>query len=156
LPLGEYLRKARRIGPAADDGGHDMVPERPRTAVNGRPAAGGLTPKQEQAALALAAGSTERQAARKAGAGERTLRTWLADQPAFARRVTQLRGEMTSRALGRLADAMVEAADTLRELLKAKGEQTRLLAARSVLELATKLRDSVELEARMRALEDRA
>lgn len=82
-------------------------------------------------------------------------KTWLATQPALTGRVTELRAEMTSRALGRLVDGMAFAADTLRKLLTAKSEMVRLSAARTVLELATRLRETVELEERLAVLEHR-
>jgi hypothetical protein len=113
-----------------------------------------LTPKQEAAALSLAAGRTIDQAARDGGAGGRTVRTWLHDRPAFARRVQELRAEMTSRALGRLLDNMASAAETLGHLSrKGKSEMVRLGAARALIELGHKLRESVELEERIAALE---
>ena len=73
--------------------------------------------------------------------------------PAFRRRVVELRADMVARSLGRLADGMADAADTLRALLRAEGESVRLGAARALLELGTKLRESVELEERLAALE---
>jgi hypothetical protein len=102
--------------------------------------------------LALAAGQTVRDAARSAGLGERTVRRRLAD-PNFRRRVAELRGEMVDRALGRATDGMSEAADMLRRLLRAKRENIRLGAARSLLEFGVRLRESVELEARLAAVE---
>jgi hypothetical protein len=129
--------------------------EQPETAFNGR-RNGVLTPKQEAAALALAAGRTIDEAARDSGAGGRTIRTWLHDQHAFTRRIGALRSEMTSRALGRLVEGMVSAADTLGFLCrKGKSEQVRLGAARALLELGVKLRETVELEERISALEGR-
>jgi hypothetical protein len=103
--------------------------------------------------LALAAGRPVRDAAGSAGLGERTARRRLAD-PDFRRRVVEARGEMVARALGKMADGMAEAADTLRQLLRAEGESVRLGAARSILELGNKLRESVELEQRLAALEE--
>jgi len=130
----------------------DDEPMKPKTAANGR--VNGPSPKQEAAALALAAGRTEGEAARESGAGARTIRTWLAEQPAFARRIGELRYEMTSRALGRLIDNMASASDTLGYLSrKGKSEMVRLSAARAVLELSCKARESVELEERLQALE---
>jgi hypothetical protein len=127
--------------------------EWPQAAPNGAKN-GPLTPKQEAAALALAAGRTLGQAARDCGGGERTLKTWLHDQPAFGRRISELRAEMTSRALGRLVDCMASAAETLDHLSrKGKSETVRLGAARAVLELGTKLRESVELEERLAEVE---
>ena len=104
--------------------------------------------------LALAAGQTVRDAARSAGIGERTATRRVADLD-FRRRVAELRAEMVGRALGRMADGMTDAADTLRALLTAEGESVRLGAARSILELGNKLRESVELEQRLQALEER-
>src|SRR5262245_47232421 len=113
-----------------------------------------LTPKQESAALALAAGRTQDEAAAESGAGARTIKTWLVVQPRFARPIQELRAVMTSRALGRLVDGMVSAADTLGYLCrKGKSGMVRLSAARAVLELGTKLRESIELEERLAALE---
>jgi HEAT repeat protein len=60
---------------------------------------------------------------------------------------------MMQRSLGRMADGMTEAADVLRKLLAAESESVRLGAARSLLELGVRLRDSVELEERVRELE---
>jgi hypothetical protein len=129
---------------------------KPETASTGTKS-GTLSPKQEAAALALAAGRTQDEAARTCGAGTRTIKTWLHDRPAFARRIQELRAQMTSQALGRLVDSMVNAAKTLAYLSrKGKSEMVRLSAARAVLELGHKLRESVELEERIGALEANA
>jgi hypothetical protein len=113
-----------------------------------------LTAKQEAAALSLAAGGTQEQASKQSGAGTRTIKTWLATLPTFKSRIQELRAEMTSRALGRLVENMVSAADTLGYLCrKSKSETVRLNAARAVLEMSTKLRESVELEQRISELE---
>jgi HEAT repeat protein len=48
---------------------------------------------------------------------------------------------------------MVEAADTLRDLLTAESESVRLGAARAMLELGVRVRDSVELGERVAELE---
>lgn len=102
--------------------------------------------------LALASGQTVRDAARTAGVGERTATRRLAD-PAFARQVDALRAEMVRRALGKMADGMAEAADTLRQLLRAESESVRLGACRAALELSVKLREAVEFEQRLAAVE---
>jgi hypothetical protein len=106
-------------------------------------------------ALALAAGLTVDAAAERAGVSVRTAHRRLADA-AFRRRVGELRGHMVTRALGKLADGMTEAGDVLRALL---GPDTppavRLGACRAMLELGVKLRESVELQERLAALERR-
>jgi hypothetical protein len=125
----------------------------PDSAANGRES-GPLSPKQEAAALALARGCTLHGAAEESGAGERTIRTWTATVPAFTRHIAQLRAEMTSLALGRMVEGMASAADTLGYLCRrGKSEQVRLGAARALIELGTKLRETVELEERIAALE---
>jgi hypothetical protein len=106
----------------------------------------------EVLALALASGQTLRDAAAATGIGERTATRRCVDT-AFRRRVAELRGDMVQRALGRMADGMAEAADKLRQLLAADSESVRLGAARALLELGVKLRESVELAERLDALE---
>jgi hypothetical protein len=105
-------------------------------------------------AAALAAGLTVDAAATRAGVSQRTAHRRLAE-PDFRRRVAELRGGMVERALGRAARGMSAAADRLRRLLKAKSESVQLGAAKALLELTVKLRESVELEARITALEQR-
>jgi hypothetical protein len=107
----------------------------------------------ESLALAVAGGQTLRDAATVAGVSERTATRRWADA-AFRRRVAELRAEMVARSVGRMADGMSDAADVLRQLL-APGTPpaVRLGAARALLELGTKLRESVELEERLQALE---
>lgn len=113
----------------------------------------GLTPKQEAVAMALASGRSIREAAKSCHVGERTIKRWLAECTGFNRHIGRQRADMMNRALGRLADGMSEAANTLRALLTAEGESIRLAASRSMLELGAKLRESVELEERLQALE---
>lgn len=107
---------------------------------------------REAVAVALASGKTARAAAAECGVGERTVGLWMADD-VFRRRVGELRGEMVARAVGKMADGMADAADELRRLLAAESESVRLGAARSVLELGVKLRESVELEQRLLTIE---
>ncbi len=107
-----------------------------------------------QLVLELARGATIRDAAAATGFSEKTVSRRL-ETATFRRRVSQARGEMLATASGRMADGMAAAADTLRALLLAKSEAIRLGAARALLELGVKLRESVELEARISALEGR-
>lgn len=110
--------------------------------------------KDDILALNLAAGASIAEAATKAGMGERTAYRRLADT-AFRQRIQEMRGEMIGRALGCMADSMSEAADVLRNLLRAEAESVRLGAARSLLDLGVKLREAVELESRLVKLERR-
>ena len=102
--------------------------------------------------VALAGGRTIAHVAKAAGVGETTVYRRLRD-PEFRRRVNEARAAFTDRALGRLSAASTAAVRTLRQLLNAKSEAVRLAAARSILELGAKLRETVELEQRLLALE---
>jgi hypothetical protein len=118
---------------------------------------GGLKPRQEALALHVAGGLSLSVAARKAKVPVGTAKTWSATLPGFRHRVQELRAEMTERAMARLIDSMTSAADTLGFLCRrAKNEQVRLGAAKAVLELGCRLKETVELEARIAELEGRA
>jgi hypothetical protein len=104
--------------------------------------------------LALAAGKTMRDAAAAAGISEKTATRRMADAN-FRRQVAALRNQMLDAGAGRLAEGVCEAADVLRELLHAKSESIRLGAARALLEMCSKLRESLELEERIVELEER-
>jgi hypothetical protein len=107
----------------------------------------------ESLLMALACGATVDNAARQAGISKRTAYRRLAD-PAFGRRLQQMRGDMVSRTSGTLTAAAGEAVRTLLELLKnLTSSSVRLGAARAVLELGMKLREAAELEARLTVLE---
>jgi hypothetical protein len=109
----------------------------------------------EALAVALASGQTLRDAAAAVGIAERTAARRWADV-AFRRRVAELRADMVQRSLGRMVDGMAEAAERLRQLLHAESDSVCLGAARSMLELGVKLRESVVLETRIAELERRA
>ena len=72
--------------------------------------------KKSLLAAALAAGATVTQAAEQFGISRRTVQRYLA-QSAFRRQVARLRNELVSAALGRLADHMTRAADTVARLV---------------------------------------
>jgi transposase-like protein len=102
-------------------------------AISGSNGLAALNPKQEIAALALASGRTLQEAAQQADVGETTLKRWLADQPEMRDRVRELRRDLTDRAAGILAEAMTEAALTLKRLCHSKSEHVQLRAAEALL-----------------------
>src|SRR5262245_1672773 len=109
----------------------------------------------EQLLLSIACGATAEQAAAKAQVGVRTVYRRL-DDPDFARRLRELRCEMVQRAAAMLTAAAMESVKTLLELQKPSNTgPVRLGAARSSSELGAKLREMVELEVRLAALEAR-
>ncbi len=105
--------------------------------------------------LALACGASPEGAAQKAGFSLRTVYRRLAD-PLFRQQVNQVRAEMVRRAAGMFTAAGMASIKTFTTLQEsASSEAVRLGAARAIIELGCKLRESVELAERMTALETR-
>ena len=109
--------------------------------------------KKEGAALQLALGNSVRGAATAAGAGERSVARWLAEDPAFAARVRELRSELFGQAAAILAGSSRQAAVKLNTLVGSENEHIALAACRTVLDAASRLREITELEERLAALE---
>jgi hypothetical protein len=113
--------------------------------------------KQADQALlqALACGATVENAARKGGVSERTVYRRL-DNPTFMQRLQQARLDMVQRTAGMLTGAGVAAVKTLVDLQHdaAVSSAVRRGAARDVLELAIKYRETADLEQRVAALEE--
>jgi hypothetical protein len=114
-----------------------------------------LTPKQEAVAISLASGATREGAANAVGVAARTVRGWVM-LPHFKQRVHQLRLEMTQRALSILAASAAGFAQTLvAASKKAPKHRDRAAAARSGLDMMTRLNEKIALEQRVAELEAR-
>ncbi len=109
---------------------------------------------REVVAAAIAAGSTVLAAAEAAGIGRVTAHRWL-QEAGFRRRITELRREMTSQAIGRLADRMARAADVLAELLESPNEMARLKAAVALLDQGLKAVAIADVQARLEVIEEK-
>ncbi len=105
--------------------------------------------------LALACGATVENAARKAGISERTAYRRL-DNAAFVQQLQQLRADMVQRTAGMLTGAGLGAVKTLVDLQQdgAVSATVRRRAARDVLELAIRYRETADLEERVATLEE--
>ena len=115
--------------------------------------AGGVRKSADDRLIAtLASGTTVEAAAQLREVSERTIYCRLKD-PDFQHRLQQARADLVARALGHLSAGSAEAAVTLRNLLQAEDNCVKLGAARAILELGTRLRESVEFEERLSALE---
>lgn len=108
----------------------------------------------DQLLLALACGASVDAAAKQCGLHPSTVYRRLEDA-AFRRRIDALRAEMTARAAGGLTAAGLEAVKTLLDLMKAGAPAVKLGAARAVLELGLRFRETVHLQAEVDALEAR-
>lgn len=112
----------------------------------------GTEKKDVLLSIALATGQNITQAGQESGLGRTTVYRKLAN-PKFRRRVARLRQQFISEALGRLTDQMCSAADRLVETMSDDDPRLRLRAARTLIMMAVKLRDSVDLSDRMHDLE---
>ena len=113
------------------------------------------TPKKDvRLALALAAGENTLAASQQAGVGKSTAYRKLAD-PAFRQLVANLRAELMAQAVGKLANMMNRAAEALATTLDSADERVRLRGARAVLTLGQRLHESIDLDERIREIEDR-
>lgn len=101
---------------------------------------------------ALAAGETIEAAAAKAHISEATVYRRLRDD-GFRRQVDDARADLVTNAAAQLAATATKAVQTLAALLDGQSGAIRLGAAKAVIELGVRLRESVELEQRVTELE---
>jgi len=107
----------------------------------------------ELLAAAVAGGSTVKAAAESCGCSERQGYR-VSSTPEFKARVSEIRSEMTSAAVGELSAAASEAVATIRGLLGAGYEASvRLNAAKAILNALGPLSELGELRQRIEALE---
>jgi hypothetical protein len=106
----------------------------------------------EVLAIGVASGLSLADAARQAGIKYITARRRAAD-PAFRRRVEELRQVITDQALGRLTKDMTAAADTFSALLTDPAPQVRLAAAKAILDYRSRLKADGELRDKVDRLE---
>ncbi len=118
------------------------------------PESGPWNGRQQRVAVLLASGSTVRDAAAEAGAGERTVHGWL-DDPAFRAFVASLRDRILSETIGRLTSATRRAATVWESLLDAESESVRLRAALGLVDVTIRAREHGELAARVAEMERR-
>src|SRR5262249_48977538 len=103
-------------------------------------------------AQALALGASTSDAAQQVGISDRTVRRKLA-RPAFRKLVAELRCQLFAASLGRMAENLSRASDSLAALLDESDPAVRLRAARAILSLSMRLRDSVDVSDRLNELE---
>jgi len=114
-----------------------------------------LTNAEMKLLLPLTCGMTAEQAARQAAVSVRTVRRRLKN-PEFRRQIQEARADMVRRTAATLTAAGGEAVKTLVELMRSPSPfAVRLGAARGILEIGMKARETAELEDRLAALEQR-
>jgi hypothetical protein len=106
-----------------------------------------------KAALTLAGGGSNTDAAKAAGVSKRTVLRWRADEVMFADQVETIRSEMLTEAAGLLAHTTAAAAGKLAEIIESGDDRHALTASRIVLEMASRYRIDQALEHRISSLE---
>jgi len=116
---------------------------------------GGLTARQQKALDALLRGCTQEAAAREAGVSRRTLGRWLTQNVAFQRALRDAEQEALKRIHRRLAALAECACDALARALQGEAGAAQVRAADIVLARLMPLRELVEIEERLKALEEK-
>lgn len=113
-----------------------------------------MTPKQNKVLAALLTAPSKTAAAQAAGISPRTLRAYLAD-PAFHQAYQQAFAGLVEDATRIAQQATAPALSTLRKIVEDNGEsaQTRISAARSILEYGMKLTEQTDILTRLDEIE---
>jgi hypothetical protein len=106
------------------------------------------------AALALARGRPVAEAAADAGVTPRTVHRWREDE-AFMAEVRSLRDGLFNEASQRLSGLSDRAAERLGELVESANDCVALSACKTVIAEAARLRELLEIEERVAALEQK-
>jgi hypothetical protein len=104
------------------------------------------------AVIALASGSSVRDAANKSGVSERTLFRRVKDSK-FQDDVNNARREIIENSLSKLIELSEKAVNTLEQLLQSDNQTVRIAAAKFILQGSLELRREVEFESRISYLE---
>ena len=114
---------------------------------------GALTPRQRRAIAALLSAKSDREAAKLAGVGYRTLNRWMT-QPDFKAALNRASNEQMA-AAGRLL--LVNAMDTVKKLAELRDQAPPViqrLAAHDLYDFALRWNEQQNFEARLLALEE--
>ena len=104
--------------------------------------------------MALLTAKSTQQAAAEAGVGEKTLRTWLAEDADFQKQYAEARRAAFAMGMARVQALTAKAVDTLDDLLSADtAPAVRLGAARALVELALHVDDAETIMERLDAIE---
>jgi len=114
----------------------------------------GLTAKQQKALDALLRGCSQEAAAHAAGVNRRTLGRWMSQNAAFQRALRAAEQEALKRIHRRLVGLAESACDALARALQGEAQPAQVRAADVVLARLMPLRELVEIEERLKALEE--
>jgi hypothetical protein len=111
-----------------------------------------LTARQEQAALSLAAGYSVPQTAQRVGVTDRAVYHWKR-HALFKARVAELQQQLFEQVAALTANMLLGAGVRLNALKDSANEAVSLGACRSIFDVALRLREHVDHEQRIAALE---
>lgn len=116
-----------------------------------------MSPRKEKALQALLISRTRAEAAKAAGIGESTLRSYMQD-PEFMERYREAFGNLITDATRQAQQSISPALSTLLKIVDDTGEnaQARISAARSLLEFSLKLTEATDILTRLDDLETQA
>lgn len=126
-----------------------------RQAMAGNGNRSGITTRQRRAIAALLSTQTVERAAEQAKVGPRTLYRWMAEDAPFRAALTVAEGDAIGAATRRLVALQDGAVTTIAMVMADRtiAPATRLRAATAVLDYLLKLRELVDFETRLSALE---
>ncbi len=115
-----------------------------------------MTPKQERALAALVSCPTARAAAQAAGLAESTLRRYKQD-PEFQAEYRKRCNKLLETACTKAKSALPPAIERLNSIIQDDAQQPRehIAACRALCEYSLRLNEAVDIEQRLRALEER-
>ena len=115
-----------------------------------------MTARQKKALAALLNSSTQDEAAKAAGIATRTIKTYLQDE-AFRQEYRSRLTELCENAARKAQRELSRSVDTLTALRDSKNTPPaqRIAAAKTIIDSALRLREQIELEDRITALEKR-
>ena len=114
-----------------------------------------MTGKQKKALAALLSAATMQEAARTADVSYATMRRWLTQDIEFRQAYNEELQGIVERAAVQARQGMTEAVSALREIVTdgEAAQNTKVSAARAILESGAKLVEIADFEARLAALE---
>lgn len=112
-----------------------------------------LTENQRRVLPFLVAHPSITKACKEAQISTKTVYEWLHESPAFRQALKLRRAAVAEAAMDGLKARIERAVDTLAALLTAKGESVRRSAARDILDLSFRLKETHEIEERLDRME---
>ena len=112
-----------------------------------------LTVNQERVLPFLLMHPSISEACRKAKVAPKTIYAWLHESKAFREALRERRAAIADAAFDGLKGRIEQAVETLAGLLKADNEGVRRAAAKDILDLSLRLRETVEIEKRIAEVE---